>query len=440
MSVGRFTFASLDQQTHHEVDYEEPDRYQGLYGIDGDQPMIARGSGLSYVAASFGEGVKSVGLRHFNRVLSFEPEERRIRVEAGMTIGALQAFLVDYGLLLPVQPGHPEITVGGCIACNVHGKNQYKEGLFDAWVDEMEVVHPDRGVQRCRADDDDPLFRLTCGGYGTTGIIWSAVLRRVPLPSRVIRQKLIRVRSLEETADCVQERKEDFDLLYSWNDLSGFGKTYGAGYVLTGVYEDEDAMADLDWSSQPLDPSRRKARLPLMNKLSVRSVSRAYHAMMKRSDNKLLSLTRVSYPAAKLGFYFDLYGNRGFLEHKVLIPLDRYRQYFEKLQRLQRDLGEPIPLVSMKVFRGSSRLVSYDGEGISFTVDVFNSPGGRALLGGLDTIDTDLGAIASVYVDSRLSAEVVRRQYPEYEQFKEGVARLDPKRRFLSSMTGRLDL
>ena len=31
---------------------------------------------------------------------------------------------------LKILPGWPEVTIGGCIANNVHGKNPYRDGVF----------------------------------------------------------------------------------------------------------------------------------------------------------------------------------------------------------------------------------------------------------------------------------------------------------------------
>ena len=78
------------------------------------------------MAASYGDDVVSLSMKHFKRILDFSVEKRTVTVEAGIMIGELQDFLLPHRLMLPVLPGHPQISVGGCIACNVHGKNTFK--------------------------------------------------------------------------------------------------------------------------------------------------------------------------------------------------------------------------------------------------------------------------------------------------------------------------
>ena len=83
----------------------------------------------------------------FNRILDFCPTSGTIEVEPGIRLGELFAFSVPRGYLLSIMPGHPSITVGGCIGCNVHGKNQHREGNFENAVEALTVFHPEHGEQ-----------------------------------------------------------------------------------------------------------------------------------------------------------------------------------------------------------------------------------------------------------------------------------------------------
>ena len=135
----------------------------------GQGRVIARGGGYSYAAASFGGGSLVLDMTRFDRVLRFEPEEGLVEVEAGMRLEQLLALTAPRGLILPVQPGYPAITVGGCIAGNVHGKNPHREGTFRRSVVDLTLLHPRLGTLRLDRQNEPELFELTCGGYGLTG-------------------------------------------------------------------------------------------------------------------------------------------------------------------------------------------------------------------------------------------------------------------------------
>ncbi|HVV96760.1 MAG TPA: FAD-binding protein, partial [Rhodanobacteraceae bacterium] len=115
-ALGEIELSSFDRQFRARCRVQRPDRYRLLEALPQDVPRIARGSGVSYVAASFGADAVSQSLAAFGRILAFDEHEGRICVEAGARIGDVQRFALARGWYLAVTPGHPAATIGGCIA------------------------------------------------------------------------------------------------------------------------------------------------------------------------------------------------------------------------------------------------------------------------------------------------------------------------------------
>jgi len=176
------SFVSFDGGFAERAPFSRPDRYRMVESDSGDGPRIARGGGYSYAAASFGAGSRVVDVRAFDRVLRLDEAARCIEVEAGARLEDVLAVAAPRGLYLPVQPGYPAITVGGCLAANVHGKNPHREGTFRRSVVDVTLHHPRTGTIRVDAEHEPGLFELTCGGYGLTGVVLAATLRLEPLP------------------------------------------------------------------------------------------------------------------------------------------------------------------------------------------------------------------------------------------------------------------
>ena len=89
-------------------------------------------------------------MRRFNRILRFDPAARLIEVESGVTLGDIFAVASREGLGLRRSPVIPAITVGGCIAANVHGKNPVRDGTFVDSVLDLTFFHPAHGVVHTR--------------------------------------------------------------------------------------------------------------------------------------------------------------------------------------------------------------------------------------------------------------------------------------------------
>ena len=119
-------FSSFDGTEKAEGFLARPDRYRHLFDACADaKTFIPRGAGLSYCNAAAGRGVATICTLAFNRILDFSAETGIVEVEPGIRLGDLFAFSVPRGFLLPIMPGHPSITVGGCIGAS-HGRSLAK--------------------------------------------------------------------------------------------------------------------------------------------------------------------------------------------------------------------------------------------------------------------------------------------------------------------------
>lgn len=435
------SFASLDQHYRCEAEFARPDRYRHLFEAVSGAPAIAQGAGLSYVAASFGEGVKTVSMDRFNRLLAFDAEAGVIEAEAGTTLQQLYDFLLPRGFVVPVQPGYPHLTLGGLVAANAHGKNQFREGVFAGIVESLVLYHPDHGVLNLSAAENPGIFELTRGGFGLTGVILSVRLRLDRLAGETVETRNVAVGGLAETRQYLVERGGDCDLLVSWNDLTR-RSAMGQGFVTTGTIMAGAARAGARAECARLDPHRvGRLRPPVFNALTMPLINRLYGLKaLSRAGPRAVDLYRFLFPVGAAPFYFDWYGRRGLIEHQVLIPHNSADDYFEALVRLILAHGVTVPRASMKLFRGRRQLLHYDGDGVSLSMDFFNRPETLAFLGELDALDCEHGAIANLIKDSRLGAEVVRRQYAGYDAFWGRLRGFDPARRFKSALSRRLEL
>ena len=91
--------------------------------------ILARGLGRSYGDASLLDGKTIIKMDKFKKIC-LNTKDSTITVGAGVSIREILSEVVHKGFFLPVIPGTSNVTVGGAIAADVHGKNHYKDGSF----------------------------------------------------------------------------------------------------------------------------------------------------------------------------------------------------------------------------------------------------------------------------------------------------------------------
>ncbi|TAN78256.1 MAG: FAD-binding oxidoreductase [Magnetospirillum sp.] len=429
-------FHSLGFSESARGEWERPDRFRFFDDMP-RTPSIPRGAGLSLTGASFGDRVRAVEMCRFDRILDFDPRAGTITVEAGITLGRLFTFLAPRGWLVAVQPGHPDITIGGCIAGNVHGKNPLAHGCFGRWVAALELAHPAHGRLTLSPENRPDLFDLTIGGFGLTGWILNATIRLLPLPGGPVRIEPVAVDSMEQAAAILAERRHEADLLYSWHDMAGSGRR-GAGVIFVGSHLAEPKRAASLGRYKRLDQERRALPVGIMNRLGITAINRVQSFLWRGPKEQ--DAATATFPFARTPEYFYLYGRNGFIEHQVLMRWSVAEHYIAGLRRLLERHGVTPGLCVLKPFGGDQTLLRFEGEGLSLAIEVARGPAALALFADLDAQDAELGCRANLLKDARLPAAAVATQYPGLEEFRRRLIAFDPDRLMQSSLSQRIGL
>lgn len=426
---------------------QRPDRYKfwtpdGLTG-----PLIPRGAGLSYAAASFGPGARSIEHGAFNRVLGFDRRQGVVEVEAGISLGALYDFLASRGLFLPVQPGHGRISVGGCVAADVHGKNHAQDGTFINQVVGLTLFHPAHGLLELTPEKETDLFRLTCGGFGLTGNIIKVRLRASPIPSPWVEMEALPVEEVGDGLAQLRRAASQADFAYTWQDFTRQVPHFGKGYLflarfVPGGQEPGSFGGPGAYHPPRLSAQERAAGFPpLLNCWSTRALNLAYDLRQKvRGRTVRLSLRQALFPIEQAQSYFKLFGGRGFHEYQALLPAGRMEHYLDQVRRYLSRRQVAVTLASAKLFKGRPELLRFTGDGVCFALNLPRTAGSPAFLAFLDGLLVELGGIPNIIKDSRLPRAVVEACYPEVERFRGQLRAFDPRRLYRSELSGRLGL
>lgn len=101
-------------------------------------PVTVRGTGLDKTGASIGDGL-IISMEKFNHIEEIDIRGRLVRVQPGMTIGALNEALRLQGMWLPIDC-NPQATIGGLIANCTNDDMAERYGGIYRYVERAEII------------------------------------------------------------------------------------------------------------------------------------------------------------------------------------------------------------------------------------------------------------------------------------------------------------
>lgn len=181
-------------------------------------PIFPQGGNTSVCGGSVpdtrGNGIV-VNLRRMNRILSVDPEDNSLTVEAGCILASVQEAARAADRLFPMSLGaEGSCQIGGNVATNAGGTAVIRYGNMRDLVLGIEAVLPDgtiwNGLRTLRKNNSGyDLKNLFIGSEGTLGIITAAALKLFPLPRHSI-TALAAVASIEDAAFLATEVQIQF--------------------------------------------------------------------------------------------------------------------------------------------------------------------------------------------------------------------------------------
>ena len=413
----------------------------------GGRGVLARGLGRGYGDCAQNGGGYVLDGPSRSGLTSIDLATGEVTALAGTSIDELIRWMVPFGYFVPVTPGTRQVTVGGAIAADIHGKNHHVKGSWGNHVTSMRVVDGTGEVRELTPGDTPAEFWATVGGMGLTGAVVDATVRMAKIGSSLVSVDTDRTKDLDEVMALMVEGDANYDYSVAWIDLIAQGRAMGRSILQRGQFatreqalasgvEDPYAYAPHQLPSPPdLFPSG------LLNKLTVRAFNELWYrkAPVRRRD-ELQSIEKFFHPLDMVDTWNRVYGPRGFLQWQYAVPDSATELVRHTVERLSGSGMSSFLAVLKRFGPGNESPLSFPTSGWTLALDIPVLPDLARLLDELDEQVVAAGGRIYLAKDSRVRPELVPAMYPRLSEWRRVRDKMDPEGRFRSDLSRRLDL
>ena len=424
---------------------ERPERYSDL--TPSASSIIARGQGRSYGDAALNENGRVILTERVNRFLDFDLSTGILRAEAGVTLAEILDVVVPKGWFLPVTPGTKFVSLGGCVAADVHGKNHHHDGSFGEHVLALELILTDGSRMICSSTEHPDAFWATVGGMGLTGIIGEVTLQLTPIQSAYVKVQHHQAQNLEQLFQQLQDPAIDDRYTVAWIDCLSTGASLGRGVVMCGHHA---TAAELPAGNAPFSIKQKPKRsipfdLPswALNPFSIGTFNALYYRQEGSKKAPFLSnYDSFFYPLDAINDWNRLYGKQGFVQYQCVIPNQTAFEGIKSLLTVLSSSKRASFLAVLKRFGPEGNgMLSFPMAGYTLALDLpVRDAELFKMLDQLDQIVIQHGGRVYLAKDARLSAESFQAMYPHYGEWLKVKNAIDPNNRFSSSLSRRLKI
>ena len=406
-----------------------------------------RGGGNSYGDAAMNTENIVVDIRRMNRILDWNPETGRIRLEPGVTLAELWQYVLEDGWWPPVATGTSFTTMGGSAAMNVHGKNAYKAGPIGDHIIEFDLMLASGETITCSREANSDVFHAAIGGFGMLGIFTSLTMQMKRIYSGLLDVETCTRADLAEMFSYFYENTGRSDYVVGWIDSLATGAHVGRGDVHRANYlppgEDPAPAQTLRLENQHLGPNlfglvpRSIVWMfmrPMMRNVGARFVNQGKYLAGSFGGQK-----RYRQPHVHFHFLLDYvpefkraYGPGGLIQYQPFIPKETAHDAFRDILTLCLRRGLPNYLTVLKRHKPDDFLMTYAVDGFSLAMDFRVTQDNRQRLTWLaremDEIVLAAGGRFYFAKDSTLRPEVARAYLGNetIARFRELKRRCDP--------------
>lgn len=383
-------------------------------------------------------------MERLNYFIDFDEGTGILTAAAGITLDEIIQAMLPRGWFPHIVPGTRFVTLGGCVASDVHGKNHHDAGSFGNHVVAMTLITADGQPHHMTPHHEAELFYATVGGMGLTGIITTVSIRMRRVASAMLSVRHVRATDLEAMFLLFEDTRYHDEYSVAWLDSIAASGKIGRGIVMLGHHSEVEA-SDCSREAPLVMPTRRMHDVPVdlpglfLNPFTIKLFNKLYYSL--HPDRTFVAdLLDFFFPLDSIGHWNRLYGKQGFIQFQCVLPK---KHAFIGVQRILEKTAATRHGSFLSVLKrlgpGNPAFLSFPVEGYTLAMDIpLSGSHVFEFLNELDRLVLEYGGRIYLAKDARMSPSTFRAMYGNLHDWLRVKKEVDPESRFQSALSRRL--
>jgi decaprenylphospho-beta-D-ribofuranose 2-oxidase len=337
--------------------------------------ILPIGSGLSWYDTIFNSNNIIIDLNNYKKKFVFDKDKGELLISSQFRIIDIIHKLNKYGWSLYAIPGGGEVTIGGCIGNDVHGKDSFKHGNFSNNIIELELVLPNKKIIKCSEKKNKIFFRSVCGGLGLIGIVTEVKFKLKPI-AKFYHSITIPCNNYKELIRNLYEDNDKYDYINGWVDIYGRNQNLGKSIIFKSkrIYKKNLKNDNINTSNFFNVIQKYIFGLCVKNNLT-KYINYFIFLLFKSKKENINTYKDISFPLSSYGVDIkEMINPYSFFEVQVLIKKENIKKDLKNFILCCQKLNLLGFVIGIKMHKKNNNYISFSDDGISININqIFNA-------------------------------------------------------------------
>ena len=398
--------------------------------------IAIRGRGCSFGDQSYIKNEITCDLSKFNKIINFDSKNQLITVESGISLIEIYKHILSKNFILESTPGGLQVSVGGAISNNIHGKDCFKNGYFNENVSSIKYLDSNLKIHKIKFNKNNSnKLNNIFGGIGLFYLILEVTLHLKKKQSLVLQTHTKRVNNIDSMIKNFENlNTEEYDYAIGWIDCFSRDKKIGRGLFRTATFINKNYNQSILEKKISIQENKKKF-LFLPQKITIWILSKIYcRFLFKLANSIIFSFSSLGFK--KVNFikfiwidnnfipnYPDIFIKKGLFTIQPFVPTKDANKNIKKILLIcQKYKFEGIlcPIKKYKKAKITNEL-HFSGDGYSIVLDIpINKNFNFQFKYFIDEISTFLSKInGRIYLtkDLHLDKKNFTKLFPNFNDF-----------------------